>query len=132
MSEEKHPVLVVDLHLAGWERRYGPYRRVLMTRDEFVREVRKVDQRLSLVDNLLGSGSGLTNRERKVLDKEKRILARWLRDMPCMMIFENPSWGSEGELRIAKVWSGAHRNKAHKKKLRWLARKRGQAEKSTC
>jgi hypothetical protein len=91
-----------------------------MTRDEFVSEVRKVEQPLGVVQKLLAA---LTNRERKTLDKEQRLLTQWLRDMPCMVVPNRPSWASEGELRIAKVWSGARHSKARKKKLRWLARK---------
>src|SRR5262249_42870513 len=122
MSDEKCPVLVLDLHLSGWERRlYG--RRVLMTRDEFVSEVRKVEQRLGVVQKLLAARTGLTNRERKALDKKQRVLTRWLRDMPCMVILDKPSGASEVELKIANAWSGARPSKARRKKLRWLARK---------
>ena len=83
MSEEKFPVLVYDLQrlaarvgptnrerkvLAMFERRHGPTRRALMTRDEFVREVRKVTQRLGEVQKLLAARGGLTNRERRALE----------------------------------------------------------------
>src|SRR5262249_36372491 len=122
MSDENCPVLVLDLHLSGWERRlYG--RRVLMTRDEFVSEVRKVEQRLGAVQKLLAARAGLTNRERKALDQKRHVLTRWIKDMPCMVILDKPSWGSERDLKIAKAWSGAHSSKARRKKLRWLARK---------
>ena len=129
MSDEKLPVLVLDLQLTGWEQRNGPYRRVLMTRDEFVNEVRKVEQRLSLVEKLLASRSGLTNRERRKLHREKKHSFEWLKSIPAMMILEHPSWGNETDVRIAKAWSGAYRNKAREKKLRWLARKESKAEK---
>ena len=123
MSNEKVPVLVLDLQLTGWERSHGPYRRVLMTRDEFITEANKVAKRLSLVKKLLASRSGLTNRERRTLQREKKYLAEWLRSRPMMVLLDRPSWGSEEELRIVKVWSGARSSKARDKKLRWLARK---------
>jgi hypothetical protein len=123
MSDEKRPVLVLDLQLSGWERRNGPYRRVLMTRDEFVSEVRKVEQRLGVVQKLLAAGDGLTNRERRALDKEQRILTKWLRNVLYLVILDNPSWASDAELRMAKVWSGGRHSKARSKKERWLVRK---------
>src|SRR5262245_30822307 len=102
MNEKKRPVLILDLQLAGWERRHGPIRRVLMTRDEFVREVRKVTQRLGAVQKLLAARSGLTNRDRKGLDKEQRILTRWLRSVPNFVILDNPSWASDAQLKICR------------------------------
>ena len=123
MSNKKVPVLVLDLQLTGWERRHGPYRRVLMTRDEFITEANKVAQRLSLVEKLLASRSGLTNRERRTLHRESKYLATWLNDMPMMVCLDRPSWGSEEEVRAAMRWSGARHSKAREKKLRWLARK---------
>jgi len=117
MNEEKRPVLVLDLQLAGCTRR------VFVTRYEFAFEVRKIEQRLGLIQRLLALRGGLTNRERKALDKEKRRLTRWLRNEPYGGILDNPSWPSEVELSIAKVWSVARHSKARKKKERWLARK---------
>jgi hypothetical protein len=94
-----------------------------MTRDEFVREVRKVEERLGVVEKLLAARGSLTNRERKALDKEQRILTRWLRNELYLVILTNPSWASERELKIVKAWSGARPSKARRKKLLWLARK---------
>lgn len=138
MSDEKFPVLVHDLQLLAtrvgptnrerkvlgeWERKHGPTRRVLMTRDGFVREVRKVTQRLGVVQKLLAARGGLTNRERRALDKEQRILTRWLRTEVYHVIIRNPSWASALGLKIVKLSSGAHSSKARRKKQRWLARK---------
>ena len=138
MSDEKFPVRVYDLQrlaarvgptnrerkvLAMFERRHGPTRWVLMTRDEFVREVRKVTQRLGEVQKLLAARGGLTNRERRALDKEQRLLARWLRNETSHVIVRNPSWASALGLKIVKLSSGARSSKARRKKQLWLARK---------
>src|SRR5689334_8074164 len=112
MSDEKRLFRVLDLQLAGGERRNGPYRRVLMTYDEFVSEGIKVKQRLGVVQRLLAEKAGLTNRERKALDREQRILTRWLRNEPWGWMFDNPSWAREAELRIDKALSRTRQRKA--------------------
>ena len=123
MSEEKYPVLVVDLQLAGSERRGGPYRRVFMTRDEFASELRKIQQRLTVVETLLASRNGLTNRERRALHREKKHLSNWLNYEPIIQIGRHSWWNIDYELRIGKSWSFARHSSARKRKLRWLARK---------
>jgi hypothetical protein len=95
-----------------------------MTYDEFVSEGIKVKQRLGVVQRLLAEKAGLTNRERKALDREQRILTRWLRNEPWGWMFDNPSWAREAELRIDKALSRTRQQrKARNKKERWVARK---------
>jgi hypothetical protein len=94
-----------------------------MTRDEFVREVRKVTQRLGVIQKLLAARGGLTNRARRALDKEQHILTRWLRTEVYYVIIRNPPWASALGLKIVKLSSGARSSKARRKKQRWLARK---------
>jgi len=123
MSEEKRPVLKLDLQLADWERRNGPTRRVLMTRNEFMSEIGKTVQRKIVIEKLLAARNGLTNRQRRALDKERRSLIQWQKSEPLNAILHNPSWWSEREKRIADVRAGGPRTRAQEKKLRWLMRK---------
>jgi hypothetical protein len=89
-----------------------------MTRDEFAREIRKVKQRLGVVQKLLAARSGLTNRQRKSLDKEQRLLSDWLEDMPWVALVDTVSWGSEDEMRFAEVCDLMLPYKGHTKRLR--------------